>query len=107
MTKNNLLNKRKQKVKNSKLSGTTQVLKVVVKKPTKAGIVSSTKMQKTVVVKVETKKPHPKYKKIIKKVKKFKAHNRLENIKVGDKVIIESTRPISKGVSWQIVEKLK
>jgi small subunit ribosomal protein S17 len=76
-------------------------------KPSKVGLVTSVKMQKTAVVKVEIITVHPKYKKTIKRFKKFKAHNQLEDIKVGDKVKIVSTRPISKEKSWVITEKVK
>jgi len=60
------------------------------------GIVVSDKMQKTVVVKVERVKEHPKYKKRYKVHKKYKAHDEKEKCKVGDKVVIEECRPISK-----------
>ena len=71
------------------------------------GKVVSTKMKKTVVVEVETAKPHPLYKKIVKKRKKFKAHNESFDLKVGDKVKIVQTRPLSKEKHFKVVEKLK
>jgi small subunit ribosomal protein S17 len=64
-------------------------------------------MQKTAVVLVETVRPHPVYKKLVKKTKKFKAENTFEDLKVGDLVKIISTKPISKEKNWKIVEVLK
>ena len=60
------------------------------------GIVVSNKMQKTVVVKVERIKEHPKYKRRYKVHKKYKVHNENNGIEIGDKVIIEECRPLSK-----------
>jgi small subunit ribosomal protein S17 len=73
----------------------------------KIGIIKSVKMQKTAVVLVETVRPHPVYKKLVKKTKKFKAENTFEDLKVGDLVKIISTKPISKEKNWKIVEVLK
>ncbi len=71
------------------------------------GVVVSTKMQKTVVVKVERKFRHPLYKKVVKKHKKFKAHNEKFNIKEGDIVKIRETRPLSKTKHFEVVEVVK
>ena len=71
------------------------------------GIVVSDKMDKTVVVKVERVFPHPLYKKIIKRHKKYKAHDEKNEYKVGDRVIIEETRPISKEKTWRVVKKVE
>ena len=68
------------------------------------GKVISTKMLKTVVVEVETSRPHPLYKKIVKKRKKFKAHNENLRLKMGDKVCIVQTRPISKGKNFKVIK---
>ena len=71
------------------------------------GRVVSNKMQKTVVVEVETLKTHPLYKKKYKVHKKYKAH--VENEKeyqIGDKVIIEECRPISKEKKWRVIKKV-
>jgi len=73
----------------------------------KIGKVISLKMQKTAVVLVERKTPHPFYRKLVKKTKKFKADNQLENLKAGDFVKIVSAKPISKEKTWKIVEVLK
>ena len=60
------------------------------------GKVTSSKMQNTVVVAVEFARPHPKYKKIVKKTTKLKAHNVTPEVGVGDVVRIESVKPVSK-----------
>lgn len=73
----------------------------------KIGKVISLKMQKTAVVLVERIAPHPFYGKLVKKTKKFKADNQLENLKVDDLVKIVSAKPISKEKTWKIVEVLK
>ncbi|MCD6528362.1 30S ribosomal protein S17 [bacterium] len=70
------------------------------------GKVVSTKMHKTVVVSVERLKVHPKYKKRYKSSKKYKAHDEKEECKLGDKVIIEECRPISKEKRWRVIKKL-
>ena len=70
----------------------------------RTGIVVSDKMDKTVVVKIERTMIHPLYKKIIKKIKKFKAHDEKNECKVGDVVKIMETRPISKEKCWRVVE---
>lgn len=69
----------------------------------KIGTVVSAKMQKAVVVKVVSKAKHPLYKKIITKSKKFKVRDSL-GVKVGQKVKIVETRPVSKGVHFKILE---
>ena len=70
------------------------------------GVVISNKMQKTVVVKVEQIKEHPKYKRRYKVHKRYKAHDEKEEYKIGDKVIIEEHRPISKEKRWRVIGKL-
>jgi len=69
----------------------------------KKGIVVSNKMEKTVVVNVERTLRHPIYGKIIKRSKKFMAHNENQDIKVGDEVDIVETRPLSKRKRWRVV----
>jgi small subunit ribosomal protein S17 len=71
------------------------------------GTVVSTKMTKTVVVKVDRKFRHPMYRKVMSTSKKIKAHNEIENIKEGDVVRIRETRPLSKEKSFIVVEKTK
>lgn len=70
----------------------------------KVGQVVSTKMQKTIVVEVEMRKAHPKYKRIIKTSKKFYAHDEQNSARVGDMVRIRETRPLSKLKRWQLEE---
>lgn len=70
------------------------------------GQVVSDKMEKTVVVKVETIKEHPKYKKRYKSHKKYKAHNSKLGLKVGDRVVIRECTPISKDKKWEVILKL-
>jgi small subunit ribosomal protein S17 len=70
------------------------------------GVVVSDKMMKTRVVEVTRFKKHPKYLKYFKVKKRFKAHDENNEYKVGDRVIIEETRPISKEKRWKIVAKL-
>jgi small subunit ribosomal protein S17 len=71
---------------------------------TRVGIVTSDKMEKTVVVSVETLVEHPLYKKRIKRTTKFKAHDEQNSCKIGDKVRIAETRPLSKDKRWRVVE---
>ena len=70
------------------------------------GIITSAKMSKTAVVRVERIKEHPKYKKRYRVHKKYKAHNPKDQYKEGDKVIIEETRPLSKEKRWRIIKKI-
>jgi len=70
------------------------------------GTVISNKMQKTVVVEVERLKEHPKYKRRFKVAKKYKAHNEKEECKIGDKVMIEECRPLSKEKKWRVIKKV-
>ena len=70
------------------------------------GIVVSDKMQKTVVVKVERIKEHPKYKRRFKVHKKYKAHDEKGEYHVGDNVVIEETKPISKDKNWIVISKV-
>ena len=74
------------------------------------GIVTSDKMDKTIVVMVERKVRHPKYEKILTRSTKFHAHDEAGVAKIGDKVLIEQSRPLSKTKSWvllNVVEKAK
>jgi len=70
------------------------------------GVVTSDKMVKTVVVQVGRLKMHPKYKKQYKVSKKYKAHDEERQYHVGDKVVIQETRPISKDKRWIVVSKV-
>ena len=71
------------------------------------GIVLSDKMQKTIVVQIRTKVPHPLYGKVINRANKFKAHDEKNEAKVGDRVMIQETRPLSKDKRWRLVEILE
>src|SRR5580698_2338880 len=70
----------------------------------KVGNVVSTKMQKTIVVEVEMRKAHPKYKRIVKSNKKFYAHDEQNSARVGDVVRIRESRPLSKLKRWALEE---
>ena len=69
---------------------------------TKEGVVVSDAMQKTRVVKIERVYRHPKYQRVIRMSKKLKAHDEGNESKVGDRVLIEETRPMSKEKRWRI-----
>ncbi len=73
----------------------------------KVGTVVSDKMQKTVVVAVENRVAHPKYGKIVVQTKKFKAHDEEERCKIGDRVRIVETRPLSKTKRWLVMEVIR
>jgi small subunit ribosomal protein S17 len=68
------------------------------------GVVTSSKMDKSFVVSVETKVMHPKYGKFVKQTKRFMAHDEKGETGVGDKVRIMETRPLSKLKRWRLVE---
>ncbi len=70
------------------------------------GVITSTKMLKTVVVKVSRLKRQPKYKTFLKVSRKFKAHVDEDGYQEGDKVVIEETRPLSKEKRWKVVRKI-
>jgi small subunit ribosomal protein S17 len=74
------------------------------KRKTRFGKVVGDKMDKTVVVAVDTPKRHPLYKKTIRRVVKYYAHDEKKQSKIGDTVKIEETRPTSKLKRWRIVE---
>jgi len=71
---------------------------------TRVGKVVSDKMDKTIVVAVETRVPHPLYKKIIKRTYKLKAHDEKNECNAGDTVRVMETRPLSKEKRWRLVE---
>jgi len=71
---------------------------------TRSGKVVSDKMDKTIVVAIETLVRHPLYGKSMKKTTKFKAHDENNECKMGDKVRIMETRPLSKDKRWRLVE---
>jgi small subunit ribosomal protein S17 len=77
---------------------------------TRVGVVTSDKMDKTVVVAVKDRVPHPLYKKIINRTLKVKAHDEENSCGIGDRVLLMETRPLSKDKRWRvakIIEKAK
>jgi small subunit ribosomal protein S17 len=70
----------------------------------RTGIVVSDKMEKTVVVAIERRVPHPVYGKMVTRTKRLKAHDEENSAKVGDTVRIVETRPLSKDKRWRLVE---
>ena len=80
---------------------------VAVKKRVLEGIVVSNKMEKTIIVKVESRLLHPVYKKIVVKRKKFKAHDPQNSANVGDKVKIVECRPYSKDKRFRLLGAVK
>jgi small subunit ribosomal protein S17 len=72
----------------------------------RVGLVVSDKMQKTVVVAVENRSPHPKYRKIMVRTKRYKAHDEENKCKVGDRVRIQETRPLSRTKRWTVIDVL-
>ncbi|HEU0179456.1 MAG TPA: 30S ribosomal protein S17 [Blastocatellia bacterium] len=73
----------------------------------KIGIVTSDKMMKTVVVRVDRLVKHPVYKRYVRKRSKFMAHNEIEGVSTGDQVRIVETRPLSAHKHWRVVEVLR
>lgn len=69
----------------------------------RVGAVVSNKMDKTIVVAVDTRVQHPLYKKIVKRTTKFKAHDEENQCQIGDVVKIMETRPLSKDKRWRLV----
>lgn len=74
------------------------------KRKIRFGLVVSDKMDKTVVVAVETSRRHPLYRKTIKRAVKYKAHDNNNECRMGDKVRIVETRPLSKDKRWRVAE---
>ena len=71
---------------------------------TRLGVVVSDKMQKTVVVAIERRYPHPVYNKMVTRTKRVKAHDEENSAKSGDTVRIMETRPLSKDKRWRLIE---
>ena len=71
---------------------------------TRVGVVVSDKMDKTIVVAVKDSVQHPLYKKILKRTKKFKAHDENNEAGIGDRVLIMETRKVSKDKNWRLVK---
>ncbi len=74
---------------------------------TQIGIVTSDKMDKTIVVMTTSRVPHPRFGKIIKRTAKFHAHDEKNEAKEGDRVVIAETRPLSRLKRWRLVEVIQ
>lgn len=74
---------------------------------TRVGLVVSDKMDKTVVVAIVDNVKHPLYKKIVKRTVRLKAHDEKNECRVGDRVEVMETRPLSKGKRWRVIEILE
>jgi small subunit ribosomal protein S17 len=72
----------------------------------KIGIVISNKMEKTIVIRIENRYPHPIYSKILVKTKKYLVHDEFEECKIGDQVLIKECRPLSKRKRWKLIKIL-
>src|ERR1700743_1651954 len=70
----------------------------------RVGEAISNKMTKTIIVRVERRFPHPRYKKVVTGYSKFYAHDEKSEAKIGDRVRIRETRPLSKTKNWRLVE---
>lgn len=84
----------------------TEETKPRVQRKTRIGVVVSDKMTKTIAIDVVRRVPHPRYKKIIKRTKRLYAHDEEGLAKVGDKIRIMETRPLSKLKRWTLLEVL-
>lgn len=80
---------------------------ITTKRKTRIGQVVSDKMQKTIVVVVETARRHPLYGKLVRRSKRYKVHDEHNEARIGDIVRIEETRPLSKEKRWRLVEILR
>jgi small subunit ribosomal protein S17 len=74
---------------------------------TKVGVVTSNKMNKTIVVAVERRVPHPLYKRTVTRTKKFMAHDETNTCQIGDTVAIEESRPLSRHKRWRLKEVIR
>ena len=72
----------------------------------RVGVVVSNKMEKTVVVAIENRSPHPKYGKIVVNTKRYKVHDEENACQEGDRVRIQETRPLSRTKRWNVIEIL-
>lgn len=77
------------------------------RRKSQVGVVSSDRMAKTVVVRIETVSRHPLYKKTIRRYSALKAHDEQQTARVGDRVRIVETRPLSRDKRWRVVEILE
>ena len=89
------------------MSATEETTKASKSERTKTGVVVSNKMQKTVVVAVENLVKHGMYQKYIRRTSKFLAHAENNDVNIGDRVVIEETRPLSKRKRWNVREVIE
>lgn len=89
------------------MTGKVEVMETRNLRKERVGVVSSNKMEKSIVVVVERKVKHPKYGKFVKQSKKFYAHDEKNDCQIGDTVKIMETRPLSKQKCWRLVEILE
>ena len=73
---------------------------------TREGVVVSDKMQKTRVVRIERVYRHPRYQRVVRSAKRLKAHDERNESRIGDRVLIEETRPLSREKRWRILKVL-
>lgn len=71
------------------------------------GVVVSDKMDKTVVVEVNALKPHPEYKKVVRRTTRLKAHDELNDAHAGDTVLVRECRPLSRDKTWRLIKVLE
>jgi small subunit ribosomal protein S17 len=91
----------------AKTADTTKDDKARAARKIREGIVASTEMDKTAVVVVTTRKPHPLYRKTMVRSSRLNAHDERNELRVGDRVRITETRPLSKTKRWRLVEVLE
>jgi small subunit ribosomal protein S17 len=89
------------------MADTTEAADARSARKVREGIVASTAMEKTAVIVVETRKPHPLYKKTMVRTRRLQAHDENNDLRVGDRVRIVETRPYSKNKRWRLVEILE
>ena len=85
-------------------AGTQAAAAKVARRQEKTGVVTSNKMQKTVVVTVERQVIHPLYKRVVRRSKNFLAHDEKNECRAGDTVRIQETRPLSGRKRWRVIE---
>jgi small subunit ribosomal protein S17 len=78
-----------------------------IKQRERQGVVVSDKMQKTIVVEVSTVKPHAKYKKIVRRSTRLKAHDEQNEARLGDTVLVRECRPLSRDKTWRLIKVLE
>ncbi|MBI3996530.1 MAG: 30S ribosomal protein S17 [Candidatus Omnitrophica bacterium] len=88
-------------------ASTTSALAARAQRKTRVGVVTSNKMQKTIVVRVVRLVRHPKYNRVMKQVESFKTHDETNQASIGDWVKIMETRPLSRDKRWRLVAILK